>query len=40
MNGYRFKSTARYLHVSTAALKWTRSPLDDLDLSPGDKSKP
>jgi integrase/recombinase XerD len=33
-------TTARYLHVSTAALKATHSPLDDLDLSSGGDSKP
>ena len=35
-----FSTTARYLHVSTAALKSIRSPLDDLDLSPGDDPQP
>ncbi len=33
-------TTARYLHVSTAALKATHSPLDALDLSSGDEPKP
>ena len=35
-----FSTTARYLHVSTAALQSIRSPLDDLDLSPGDDPQP
>jgi integrase/recombinase XerD len=39
--GHRsFSTTARYLHVATAALRSTRSPFDDLELSPGDESKP
>ena len=29
-------TTVRHLHVSTAALKATHSPLDDLDLPSGD----
>jgi len=33
-------TTARYLHISTAALKATHSPLDALDLSSGDEPKP
>jgi integrase/recombinase XerD len=33
-------TTARYLHVSTAALKATHSPLDALDLSSGGDPKP
>jgi integrase/recombinase XerD len=33
-------TTARYLHVSTAALKATHSPLDALDLSSGEDPKP
>ena len=39
--GHRsFSTTARYIHVSTAALKSTRSPLDNLALSLGDDSQP
>jgi integrase/recombinase XerD len=33
-------TTARYLHVATAALGSTRSPFDDLELSPGDEPEP
>jgi integrase/recombinase XerD len=39
--GHRnLSTTARYLHVSTAALKSTRSPLDCLDLPAGDDPQP
>jgi site-specific recombinase XerD len=39
--GHRsLSTTARYLHISTAALKSTRSPLDHLDLPSGDKPQP
>ena len=39
--GHRnLSTTARYLHVSTAALKSTRSPLDRLDLPCGDDPQP
>ena len=39
--GHRsFSTTARYVHVATAALKSTRSPFDDLALSPNDETKP
>ena len=39
--GHRsFSTTARYVHVATAALQSTRSPFDDLKLSPEDESKP
>ena len=35
-----FNTTARYLHVATAALQSTRSPLDRLDLPSGEVSPP
>jgi site-specific recombinase XerD len=39
--GHRsFSTTARYVHVATAALQSTRSPFDDLELSPGDEPRP
>jgi integrase/recombinase XerD len=39
--GHRsFSTTARYVHVATAALESTRSPFDDLDLSCGKGPKP
>jgi integrase/recombinase XerD len=39
--GHRsFSTTARYVHVATAALESTRSPFDDLDLSPNDEPQP
>jgi integrase/recombinase XerD len=39
--GHRsFSTTARYVHIATAALKSTHSPFDGLELSPGGKSQP
>ena len=39
--GHRsFSTTARYIHVATAALKSTRSPFDDLAPSPNGESQP
>ena len=39
--GHRsFSSTARYLHITTAALKSTRSPFDGLELAPGGEARP
>jgi integrase/recombinase XerD len=39
--GHRsFSTTARYVHVATAALASTRSPFDDLAPSPNDEPKP
>jgi site-specific recombinase XerD len=39
--GHRhFSTTARYLHVTTAALQSTRSPFDRLGPSPGGEARP
>jgi site-specific recombinase XerD len=37
---HSFSTTARYLHITTAALKSTRSPFDGLEVSPGGEPKP
>jgi site-specific recombinase XerD len=39
--GHRsFGTTARYLHISTAAMKSTRSPFDGLEPAPGGEAQP
>jgi site-specific recombinase XerD len=37
---HSFSTTARYLHITTAALKSTRSPFDGLDVPAGGPSQP
>jgi integrase/recombinase XerD len=37
---HSFSTTARYLHVTTAALRSTRSPFDGLDVPPGGEARP
>jgi integrase/recombinase XerD len=37
---HSFSTTARYLHITTAALRSTRSPFDGLEVPPGGQSQP
>jgi integrase/recombinase XerD len=37
---HSFSTTARYLHVTTAALQSTRSPFDGLAIAPGGEARP
>src|SRR3954467_4275081 len=37
---HSFSTTARYLHITTAALRSTRSPFDGLETSPGGETQP
>jgi site-specific recombinase XerD len=37
---HSFSTTARYLHITTAALQSTRSPFDGLEVPPGGQSQP
>ena len=37
---HSFSTTARYLHITTAALRSTRSPFDALEVPPGGESQP
>ena len=37
---HSFSTTARYLHITTAALKSTRSPFDGLEAPPGGETQP
>jgi len=37
---HSFSTTARYLHITTAVLKSTRSPFDGLEVPPGGETQP
>jgi site-specific recombinase XerD len=37
---HSFSTTARYLHITTAALQSTRSPFDGLEVPPGGQAQP
>jgi site-specific recombinase XerD len=37
---HSFSTTAKYLHITTAVLKSTRSPFDGLDVPPGGETQP
>ena len=37
---HSFSTTAKYLHITTAALRSTRSPFDGLDVPPGGETQP
>jgi site-specific recombinase XerD len=37
---HSFSTTTRYLHITTATLKSTRSPLDGLDVPAGGEPQP
>jgi integrase/recombinase XerD len=37
---HSFSTTARYLHITTAALRSTRSPFDGLEVPPGGQTQP
>jgi integrase/recombinase XerD len=37
---HSFSTTAKYLHITTAALKSTRSPFDGLEVPPGGETQP
>ena len=37
---HSFSTTARYLHITTAALRSTRSPFDALEVPPGGQTQP
>jgi hypothetical protein len=37
---HSFSTATRYLDITTAALRSTRSPFDGLETSPGSKTRP